>query len=409
MSFAKNGKYLIETPNGFEHFDGVQKVERHESVVLHSSDGQKLECSPSHKIKTTKGWVEAEWITEGDEVETTDGVLDIVRTEHKINEVDLFDIINSGDDHCYYSNGFLSHNCQFIGSASTLISPTKLQSISYRKPIRKKDDVDFYEEPREHHRYIVTVDCARGMRLDYSAFVVIDVTQIPYRVVAKFRSNIITPMIYPQFIFNVANYFNTAYVLVEANDVGAQVVEALAMELGYEHVLKTIAKGRAGYQLGDGHGAKLGVTTSASVKKKGCSNFKSLIETDKLIVEDYEIFVEMTTFTRKNDNIQASFEAEPGTNDDLVMCMVLFSWCVGSEYWKELTDTDVSTAMYNDKLVEEEADQMPMGFIGNDRMNEMMMDASGSVWEIVSDEDSYYPDTNSSPSNGNGGGSWGHW
>jgi len=218
---------------------------------------------------------------------------------------------------------------QFIGSASTLISPTKLSNMSFINPIRKKDEVDFYEEPKEDHRYLITVDCARGLRLDYSAFVVFDVTTMPYKVVAKYRSNTITPMIYPQFLANIGHYFNNAHILVETNDVGGQVVSSLHEDMEYENVLKTISKGRAGFVLGEGQGSKLGVTTSSSVKTKGCSNFKSLIETDKLLTEDYEIYVEMTTFTRKNDNVNSAFAAEPGTNDDLVMCMVLFGWCVG--------------------------------------------------------------------------------
>ena len=273
---------------------------------------------------------------------------------------------------------------QFIGSASTLISPSKLSNMSFINPIRKKDEVDFYEEPKPDRRYLITVDCARGLRLDYSAFVVFDVTTIPYKVVAKFRSNTITPMIYPQFLANIGTYFNNAHILVEANDVGGQVVGALYEDFEYENLLKTVSKGRAGFVLGEGQGAKLGVTTSASVKTKGCSNFKSLIETDKLLTEDYEIYVEMTTFTRKNDNVNSSFEAEPGTNDDLVMCMVLFGWCVGSDYWKDLTETNPSKAIYEDKL-EEQDDDMPLGFQSISAMSERAIDSTGDLWITVDD------------------------
>tara|TARA_E500000318_G_scaffold84509_1_gene80336 strand:+ start:3575 stop:5431 length:1857 start_codon:yes stop_codon:yes gene_type:complete len=271
---------------------------------------------------------------------------------------------------------------QFIGSASTLISPSKLANMSFINPIRKKDEVDFYEEPKEDHRYLITVDCARGLRLDYSAFVVFDVTTIPYKVVAKYRSNTVTPMIYPQFLANVGNFFNNAHILVETNDVGGQVVGALHDDFEYENLLKTVTKGRAGFVLGEGQSSKLGVTTSASVKTKGCSNFKSLIETDKLLTTDYDIYVEMTTFTRKNDNVNSSFAAEPGTNDDLVMCMVLFGWCVGSDYWKEMTETNPSNEIYKDKLNEQE-DDMPLGFQSFATMNERIMDNTGDLWVVV--------------------------
>jgi len=280
-------------------------------------------------------------------------------------------------------------SCEFIGSSSTLISPTKLGSMSYINPIRKHEGVDFYDEPRVGHNYFISVDCARGLRLDYSAFVVVDVTNAPYKVVAKFRSNAVTPLIFPRFIFNIASYFNNAHVLVEANDVGGQVVESLTYELGYENVLRTKSMGRAGWTLSnDTGGSKLGVTTSHSVKTKGCSNLKSLVETNRLIVEDYDIFVEMTTFTRKSDTVGSTFAAEPGTNDDLIMCMVLFSWAVMSDYWKEMTNIDVAKAVYEEKVDEAEEDDegLPLGFA---RINnsETITDKSGDVWTVVDDED----------------------
>lgn len=278
--------------------------------------------------------------------------------------------------------------CQFIGSASTLISPTKLANLTFIHPIRKQEEVDFYEEPKVGHKYLITADCARGLRLDYSAFVVIDTTNVPYKLVAKFRSNTVTPMIFPQFLSNIGHFYNEAQILVEANDVGGSVVSTLYSEYEYENVLKTVSRGRAGWVLGEGKEAKLGVTTSASVKTKGCSNFKSLIETDKLVIEDYETYVEMTTFTRKSDGQGASFAAEPGTNDDLVMCLVLFSWCVGSDFWNEMTNTNVSADIYEEKLkeVEEEDDSMAIGFVSTATMRERIIDNSGDEWTVIEDD-----------------------
>ena len=279
--------------------------------------------------------------------------------------------------------------CEFIGSASTLISPTKLSAMTYTHPVRTVEGVDIYEEPKLGHKYVLTADCARGLRLDYSAFVIIDVSVTPYKMVAKYRDNTITPMIFPQFIVNIADFFNKAYVLIETNDVGGQVAESVANQFEYENVLKTVSKGRAGYQLGEGKDAKIGVSTSSSVKKKGCSNFKSLIETDKLIVEDYDVFVEMTTFTRKSDNATSAFAAEPGTNDDLVMCMVLFSWCVGTPYWKELTGTNTEQKIYEEKL-EELEDGPVLGWSSVTEMRERIMDQNGDLWTVQ--EDPVLPD-----------------
>ena len=279
--------------------------------------------------------------------------------------------------------------CQFIGSSNTLISPTKLQNMSYVEPIKTFEDVDYHEEPKQGHKYILVCDTARGIRLDYSAFVVFDITTVPYKAVAKFRSNEISPMVLPQFISNVGKHFNDAHVLVEANDLGAQVLNDLHFELSYENLLRSSSKGRAGHQLGGGPSAKLGVTTSHSVKTSGCSNVKSLIEADKLIVEDYDIYVELTTFVRKGES-GASFAAEPGTNDDLVMCLVLFGWATGCEHWKELTELNASRIMYKDQL--EDKDDMPIGWLSENDTYIGEKDQSGDLWTPINTEEDEKPE-----------------
>ena len=273
--------------------------------------------------------------------------------------------------------------CQFIGSSNTLIAPGKLGQMAYITPVRNQEYVDYYEDPKPGHNYIMCVDAARGIRLDYSAFVVVDITAVPYKVVAKFRSNEVSPMIFPNFIVNLGKYYNNAWVLIEVNDVGQQVAVGVQQEFEYENILSTVSKGRAGFQLGSGPGSKLGVTTSHSVKTNGCSNLKSLIEADKLIVEDYDIYVELTTFVRKSESTTGTFEAEPGCNDDLVMCLVLFAWAAGTEYWKELTDTNAKQHMYKQKLEEIEEEVMPIGFLPYDTMIDTTIDNQGDIWTSV--------------------------
>lgn len=387
MSIRINNKdILVETPNGLEPFKGIQKVKKSCFWHLITENKHQLKCSLNHRVKTSTGFKKACDILVDEFVEVKGGTERIVYSEFVNEPIELFDFLDVGKDSVIYTNNIISHNCEFIGSASTLISPTKLSTMSYVNPKFKKDEVEFHEDVKPGHRYLITADCARGLRLDYSAFVVVDVTTLPYKVVAKYRSNLVTPLIFPQFLHNIGKYFNNAWLLVETNDVGGQVAESLAFEFQYENLLKTVSRGRAGFVLGSGQGAKNGVTTTSAVKTKGCSNFKSLVETNRLIIEDYDIYVEMTTFTRKGDSADAQFGAEPGTNDDLVMCMVLFSWCVASEYWKELTDTSPSNSIYNQKVNEQE-DLMPLGFVSYAKMNDSFVE-SGDVWEVIDfDED----------------------
>jgi len=273
------------------------------------------------------------------------------------------------------------HLCEFLGSVGTLINPTKLKILVYDDPIKRGDKgLDIYEDPKEDHDYLMTVDVARGIGNDYSAFVVFDITNFPYKVVAKYKNNEIKPMLFPSIIEKVANGYNHSWILIEVNDIGDQVANILHFDLEYDNVLMCAMRGRAGQLVGSGFSGKksqLGVRMTASVKKLGCSNLKLLIEDDKLIVNDYDIIAELTTFIQKHN----SFEAEEGCNDDLAMCLVIFSWLVAQEYFKEMTDNDVRKRIYEEQKNQIDQDMAPFGFIsdGLDEMNSFV-DSDGDRW-----------------------------
>ena len=269
--------------------------------------------------------------------------------------------------------------CEFLGSINTLIAPSILRNMVYDVPITKNAGLDIYEKPEKDHNYIATVDVARGLGNDYSAFIVFDVTQFPYKVVAKYRNNEIKPMLFPNVILDVAKGYNNAYLLVEVNDIGDQVASILQYDLEYENILMASMRGRNGQIVGQGFSGKktqLGVRTTASVKKLGCSNLKTLIEDHKLITCDYEIISELTTFAQKHN----SFEAEEGCNDDLAMCLVLFAWLVQQEYFKEMTDNDIRKRIYEEQKNQIEQDMAPFGFIETGLEDSQFLDKDGEVW-----------------------------
>jgi hypothetical protein len=270
--------------------------------------------------------------------------------------------------------------CEFLGSVDTLISPAKLKTLVYDDPIKRNKGLDVYENPKEEHNYLMTVDVARGIGGDYSTFIVFDITEFPYRTVAKYRNNEIKPMLFPSIINDVARGYNNSYVLAEINDIGDQVANILHFDLEYDNILMCSMRGRAGQIVGSGFSGKksqLGVRMTASVKKLGCSNLRTLIEDDKLIVNDYEIISELTTFIQKHN----SFEAEEGCNDDLAMCLVIFSWLVAQDYFKEMTDNDVRKRIYEEQKNQIEQDMAPFGFIA-DGIDEMssFVDEDGDRW-----------------------------
>ena len=271
--------------------------------------------------------------------------------------------------------------CEFLGSVNTLINPAKLKNLVYENPINRNAGLDIHVNPIKNHQYLVTVDVARGMGNDYSAFIVFDITSFPYNIVAKYRNNEIKPMLFPNVITDVAKGYNDAFILVEVNDIGDQVASIIHYDLEYDNLLMASMRGRAGQVVGTGFSGKktqLGVRTTSAVKKLGCSNLKTLLEDDKILVKDYEIISELTTFSQKHN----SFEAEEGCNDDLAMCLVIFAWLVAQDYFKEMTDNDIRKRLYEEQRNQIEQDMAPFGFIQDGLDESSFVDSSGDLWKV---------------------------
>ena len=272
--------------------------------------------------------------------------------------------------------------CEFVGSVDTLLNPSKIRTMSHSTPIVSQNGLDMYEQPIKGRDYVITVDVARGTVKDYSAFIVFDVSQMPYRIVAKYRNNEIKPLLFPHTIERVAKNYNNAHVCVEVNDVGHQVADALQFELEYTNLLMCMMKGRAGQILGGGfskRGAQLGVRMTKQVKRIGCTNLKTLVEGDKLIINDFNMIEELSTFVRRGQ----SWQAEEGSNDDLAMCLVIFAWISNQRYFKELTDQDVRARMYEEQQNAIEQDMAPFGFVDDGTEEDTIIDDQGEVWSPV--------------------------
>lgn len=271
--------------------------------------------------------------------------------------------------------------CEFLGSTNTLLSAATLRRLAIREPVTQSPEgLKVYHPPAAGRLYTTVVDTSRGKGLDYSAFCVFDVTEMPYKVAAIFRNNEISSMIYPNVIYQTARHYNQAIVLIETNDVGQQVADILYQDLEYENVLFTESD-REGQRLSAGFNPSkiIGVRTSKQTKRIGCNNIKTLIENNKLIVEDYQTIQEFSRFALKG----ASYEAEEG-NDDLVMCHVLFGWLSIQPYFKELTDSDIRLNLYKEKERLMEEQMLPFGLIedGNDTIDaEQIVELENQTFE----------------------------
>ena len=271
--------------------------------------------------------------------------------------------------------------CEFLGSANTLVNASKLRNLSYKDAIESSGGLKIYERPIKDHTYFITADVARGTKNDASAFICFDVTTVPYKIVAVFKDNEIKPLLFPNKIDKVARAYNHAFVLTEVNDIGQQVADTLHFELEYDNIVMCYMRGRAGQIMGGGFSGtkgQLGVRTTKAVKKIGCSNMKQVIENDKIIVEDFDIINELSTFIIKGNQ----FEAEQGANDDLVMCIVLMCWAMDQKYFKELTNVNIRANMLKENQTQMENEMAPFGFV-DDGINDPNIDEYGTTWKPV--------------------------
>jgi hypothetical protein len=271
--------------------------------------------------------------------------------------------------------------CEFLGSTNTLISGAKLRTLSFKSPIESQNNLDVYELPEPKRTYVICVDVAEGQGLDYSTFSIFDVTEIPYKQVAKYRNNEIAPLLLPTVIYSVAKRFNDAFVLVEINSIGLQVADILHFELNYDNLLKFQTKGKQGNQVSGGFAAgknklAFGLKMSAQTKMIGCANLKALVENDKLIINDADTIMELSSFSAT----KKTFMAEEGSNDDLAMTLVHFGWLTSQRLFKETVSNDIRFVLSKEQMDILDVDHTPFGFI-DDGLNDIVeKDDNGDLW-----------------------------
>lgn len=316
VSYGVTDEYEVLGPNGFVSFKGIQKVEKDGRCVIGG-----LECSPNHRIMVDEKWVAAKDLSE------------VISGKYV-----YYDLLGV-DGSAYITNGITSHNCEFLGSSYTLISPTTIKSIAFEEPqMKTREGYHEYVAPVKGRSYVLVADVSHGIGIDDSAFQVLDVTEMPYDQVACFRSPEVDPLVYPEIIRDVAKRYNDAWVLVELNDIGKQVSDTLFFDLEYENLFTTIPKGFRGQVMSFTNSKKTlrGVRTTAGVKRVGCAAIKSIIENGQLKVRDFDTVKQMSNFVKHKD----SYRAEEGEKDDLMMGLVLFGWLTRQEPFKDMTNTD---------------------------------------------------------------------
>lgn len=339
-NFKDHSKYRVRTVNGWEPYLTVRKSTNIVYKVLAGS--YVLKCTSNHRLKTPDGFRELFELKVGDEVLTEIGYVHILSIDNTDEICDVYDVVEAGKDHCYYTNGILSHNCQFVGSSNTLIVGEVLRSIVEDDPILTNDTqtLRIYEQPDEMAAYVVVVDTSHGIGEDYCTATVIKISDDVYSEVAVFQDNEISILDFPDVIHKLSLKYNNAKILIEINDLGYEVGRSLQDDYDNQNIIYVVSMGRAGQLVVEGPSERsaFGVKMSPAVKSSGCAHLKRMIENGKYKVRDFRLLSELTTFVKN----KKSFEAEEGANDDLVMNLVSFAWLTTQEQFKNIVSQYVS-------------------------------------------------------------------
>jgi len=351
-----NNRYEVLTPDGWSEFSGIKRKLSSNLLKVVFDDGSDITCTKDHLFEIEDHtYIHANFIKSGDVISKK-----LVKEIKQTNETQyVYDLINVDKWDRYYTNEIVSHNCTFLGSAGTLISSAALKSMAFSRPLRNiLDGLEIYEEPEPDHFYVSIVDSSRGQGLDYSAFLVVDCSVSPFRVVAKYRNNTISPMLFPNVIVNTAKFYNEAYLLIENNDVGAQVADLCMSELEYENMFHGEEANGKFYLSQHGRAKQLGIKTTKRTKRQGCNALKHLVENGKLIISDFNIIEELSTFIMRRDG---TYAAEEGAHDDLAMCLVLFAWLSAQPYFRDITNFDIRQRLYQEKMkqIDDELPPLP--------------------------------------------------
>ena len=376
----KNNKFEILTPTGWSDFDGISCSITPSTIMLVTKNHQ-LECTPEHILKTiglfpeNDGFQYVNKLIIGDSIFTKSG-LEVIQDIIIINEENkVYEPLEVKNDHVYYSNEIISHNCSFLGSSGTLISGWKLRELVGVIPMFIHEGLTKYIDPIKDHRYVITADVSEGKGLDYSTFHVTDVTIMPYKQCCVYRSNQSSPHEFAQMIHQAAMIYNDAIVLIEYANLGPLVSDILFNDFEYENLLSTEASKERGREISSGtkmsNQVEKGLRITPLVKRMSCSLLKLLVEQNQLIIYNQDTIDELNRYSK----VGTSYAAEEGWHDDLVASLLVFAWLSSQDYFKNYTDINTMAKLRDDEYNGMADTLVPFGFHNtNDNDNLILND-----------------------------------
>lgn len=338
-SLAWKKTIFISTPNGLNHFYSMVKDSKKRKVI---ENVQESEIEEIKKKETVLDVVKNKYGTFDVQIDKPSNDMELItvdwrkvpRYDRKGNLIDPETFKQQVIDRDGLQFFLQAYACEFLGSSHTLISGDVLKEIESVKPKDRifvqgtEEFVKIYEEPLENHKYILSVDPAKDGR-DYFALHMIDVTKFPFKQVASGRLQI-DYLLMPNFLYDFANSYNTAFTIIENNEgAGQSIADTLKRDFEYENLYYD----RTGNKFKNYPGFR----TTTKSRAQLLETLKLLIENKKLEICDSDTILELQRFIL----VKKKFQAEEGFHDDLVMSLAiafcLFNDIQNFEDFKEVT------------------------------------------------------------------------
>ena len=349
MSFIKNTKYRILTPTGFQHFDGVQQLQK--QIIKFECGDIFIEVSPDHRFMIGGNEIFANTLSIGDYLEHKDrGIIQISNIISYEDIEDVFDLVEVSNGNIYYADDILHHNCHFLGSANTVIDEDVLKKLLDQPDpdiivTNEKGNFRVYEKPIQGATYIIGCDCAKGTGEHFSTMQVcrlVSVKPVKVKQVAVFEDNYTDTYDFAALIDKTSKHYNDAYLMVENNGEGSAVISELWWTHENEGLVCTGTKT-----------VNLGIRATTKTKPRAVILMKKLIEDGSLEIIDPPTINQLLTFVERGQN---KFSGN-GNPDDLVSALYWTPWIFemdileesmefvkksesNEEFWGEVIGTD---------------------------------------------------------------------
>jgi len=202
------------------------------------------------------------------------------------------------------------YECEFIGSAATLVDSEVLGRLRSKAPVRVLDSGAFriYEEYQEGKLYMIGADSAMGNGGDDSAFVILRI-ESPSRIyqAAAYSSNMVKPELYARKLIQASKMYGKASMLIENNPAGCgkQVADYIWYTYEYYHIILTDRK-------------RIGTYTTNEVKNAIHMLIDNCLTNGFLELNDSLTIEQLGYYENKGGT---KYGAVSGQHDDMVMAL----------------------------------------------------------------------------------------